>query len=129
MVRRTRDKTQTSTGQPTRRRLTRAAKAIAASPPSRIRGVQVVQSVRDVPHQSPLVGSWPLGWSELPCVCVFQLGLWAGEARQGTVGVRGRPEDLLEPGVSALLQQILTEGDPMTLGSCTPGSQRRGTCA
>ena len=25
--------------------------------------------------------------------------LWAGEARQGTVGVRGRPEDLLEPGV------------------------------
>ena len=55
--------------------------------------------------------------------------LWAGEARQGTVGVRGRPEDLLEPGVSGLLQQILTEGDPMTLGSCTPGSQRRGTCA
>ena len=25
--------------------------------------------------------------------------LWAGEARQGTVGVRGRPEDLLEPSV------------------------------
>ena len=77
--------------------------------------------------EAPLVGSWPLGWSELPCVCVFQLGLaeidvvnrtyevfsfqflkfleeigfhlWAGEARQGTVGVRGRPEDLLEPGV------------------------------
>ena len=25
--------------------------------------------------ETPLVGSWPLGWSELPCVCVFQLGL------------------------------------------------------
>ena len=27
------------------------------------------------PTEAPLVGSWPLGWSELPCVCVFQLGL------------------------------------------------------
>merc|ERR1719346_723983 len=81
------------------------------------------------PTEAPLVGSRPLGWSELPCVCVFELGLWAGEACQGTVGVRGRPEDLQEPGVSGLLPQILTEGDPMTLGSCTPGSQRRGTCA
>merc|ERR1719382_2219286 len=22
------------------------------------------------PTEAPLVGSWPLGWSELPCVCV-----------------------------------------------------------
>ena len=76
MVRRTRDKTQTSTGQPTRRRGTRAAKAIAASPPSRIRGVRVVQSVRDDPHQSPLVSSWP--WDGASCrVCVCFSWAWA----------------------------------------------------
>merc|ERR1719382_707669 len=82
--------------------------------------------------EAPLVGSWPLGWSELPCVCVcvFQLGLWAGEARQGTVGVSSPAQRTCWSPVSeGLLQQILTEGDPMTLGSCTPGSQRRGTCA
>lgn len=35
-------------------------------------------------------------------MCVSQLGLWAGEERQGAVGVRGRPEDLLEGGVRLL---------------------------
>jgi len=91
--------TQTSTGQPTKRRGTRAAKAIAAllRPESEVFELSKVSGT--IPTEAPLVGSWPLGWSELPCVCVFQLGLWAGEARQGTVGVRGRPEDLLEPGV------------------------------
>lgn len=39
---------------------------------------------------------------EEAAVCVSQLGLWAGEERQGAVGVRGRPEDLLEGGVRLL---------------------------
>ena len=34
--------------------------------------------------ETPLVGSWPLGWSELPCVCVFQLGLAEIEVVNGT---------------------------------------------
>ena len=53
--------------------------------------------------------------------------LWAGEERQGAVGVRGRPEDLLEGGVWLLPAGPATVGGPLTPGSCTPGSQRRGT--
>jgi len=34
---------------------------------------------------TPLVGSWPLGWSELPCVCVF--------VSAGPVGWRGAPRN------------------------------------
>ena len=76
-------------------------------------------------------------------VCVSQLGLrgrglnkhvlewsfhlWAGEEHQGAVGVRGRPEDLLEGGVWLLPAGPATVGGPLTPGSCTPGSQRRGT--
>jgi len=60
-------------------------------------------------------------------VCVSQLGLWAGEERHGAVGVRGRPEDLLEGGVWLLPTGPRTVGSPLTPGSCTPGSQRRGT--
>merc|ERR1719400_679229 len=70
------------------------------------RGVSSVQNPRcsscpKCPERSPprrrwlVLGRWD-GASCRVCVCVFQLGLWAGEARQGTVGVRGRPEDLLE---------------------------------
>ena len=29
------------------------------------------------PTNTPLVGSWPLGWSELPCVCVCFSWAWA----------------------------------------------------
>merc|ERR1719450_102981 len=35
------------------------------------------------PTNTPLVGSWPLGWSELPCVCVSA----------GPVGWRGVPRN------------------------------------
>merc|ERR1712004_943830 len=35
------------------------------------------------PTEAPLVGSWPLGWSELPCVCVSA----------GPVGWRGAPRN------------------------------------
>ena len=63
--------TQTSTGQPTRRRGTRAAKAIAASPPSRIRGVWVVQSVRDDPHRGTVGWFLAVGMERAAvCVCV-----------------------------------------------------------
>merc|ERR1719153_722570 len=110
--------------------VTRAAKAIATFPPSRIRGGQVVQSVRNVLHQSPLVGSWPLGWSELPCVCVcFSWACGLERRAKEQLGSEDAQRTYWSPVSEGLLQQILTEGDPMTLGSCTPGSQRRGTCA
>jgi len=84
LVRRTRDKTQTSTGQPTRRRGTRAAKAIAASPPSRIRGVRNVQSVRDVPHRDTVGWFLAVGMERAAvCVCVSA----------GPVGWRGAPRN------------------------------------
>ena len=56
--------------------LTRAAKAIATSPPSRIRGGRVVQSVRDVPHRGTVGWFLAVGMEQAAvCVCVFQLGL------------------------------------------------------
>ena len=54
--------------------------------------------------------------------------LWAGEERLGAVGVKGRPERTWWRAVSCSIHQVLTTvGSPMAPGSCTPGSQRRGT--
>merc|ERR1719192_2788289 len=71
LVRRTRDKTQ-------RRALANQQGGVEQEQPKLSRPLlrpesEVVELSKvsgTFPTEAPLVGSWPLGWSELPCVCV-----------------------------------------------------------
>merc|ERR1719434_573853 len=73
--------------------------------------------------ETPLVGSWPLdGASCRVCVC-FSWACGLERRAKEQLGSEDAQRTCLSPVSDGLFQQILTEGDPMTLGYCTPGSQ------
>merc|ERR1719234_1353583 len=105
----------------------RAAKAFEASLLSRMFEVSEVYKVSLVSsprHRWSVFGRD--GGSCRVCESAGPVG-WRG-AHCGAVGVRGRPERTWWRAVSCSIHQVLTTvGSPMAPGSCTPGSQRRGT--